>query len=103
VFVDKKVGRVSGDLGYDSVDSGYGVYENSRFLETLTFSLNGDTYSTGNRFFSHASVRIAPAVSVFGYYTHVVSGNDYTYNKQGLNAGLKFDLKALANSGKRIF
>lgn len=102
-FVAKKVGKVSGDFGYASIDNHYGVYENSRFLEAVGFSLNGDTYSTGNRVFAHASVRINPTVSVFGFYTHVAQGDNYTYNKQGFNAGVKFDLKALVNTEKKVF
>lgn len=102
-FVGKKVGRLSGDVGYASVDRYYTVYGDSRFFDSVGFSLNGDTYSTGNRIFTHASVKINPVVSVFGYYTHTTSGDDYTFNKQGFNAGLKFDLKALANTEKRIF
>jgi len=102
VFVAKKVGPVSGDLGYDTVDSHYGVYLNSRFLEDVGFSLNGDSYSTGNRIFGHMSIKMNPVVSLFGYYTHTVSGTDYTYCKQGFNAGLKFDLKALVNFEKKV-
>jgi hypothetical protein len=79
------------------------VYENSRFLEDVGFSLNGDSYSTGNRIFGHMNVKINPAVTLFGFYTHELSGDAYTYNKQGFNAGLKFDLKAMANAEKKIF
>lgn len=103
VFASKKAGRVSGDFGYATVDPNYGVYINSRFLTDVGFSINGDTYGTGNRIFSHVSVKLSPVVTAFGFYTHVVSGNDYTYNKQGLNAGMKFDLKELVNTGRKVF
>jgi hypothetical protein len=103
VFVTKKVRSVSGDFGYDRIDSHYGVYENSRLLEDVGFSLNGDSYSTGNRIFGHMNVKINPVVTLFGFYTHELSGDAYTYNKQGFNAGLKFDLKAMANAEKKIF
>ena len=102
IFAEKKAGPVSGDFGYDRVDSHYGVYTNSRFLEDVGFSLNGDSYSTGNRIFGHLSYKLNPVVSVFGFYTHTVSGDFYTYCKQGLNAGLKFDLKALINVEKKV-
>jgi hypothetical protein len=99
----KKVGPVSGDFGYASVDPNYGVYTDSRFLTVVGFSLNGDTYGTGKRVYSHLSYKLTPVITVFGFYTHITSGDDYNYNKQGLNAGLKFDLKAIVNSGRKIF
>jgi len=103
VFAAKKVGPVSADFGYARVDSHYGVYLNSRFLEDVGFSLNGDSYSTGNRIFGHMSYKVNPVVSVFGFYTHTVSGDFYTYCKQGFNVGLKFDLKAMVNAEKKVF
>ena len=102
IFAAKKVGPVSGDFGYDRIDSHYGVYLNSRFLEDVGFSLNGDSYSTGNRVFGHMAIKLNPVVSLFGFYTHTVSGDFYTYCKQGFNAGLKFDLKSLVNANKKV-
>jgi hypothetical protein len=103
VALDKKVGRVSGDAGYASIDGGYSGYQYSRVSDAIGFTLNGDSYGVGRRFYTHAAVRITPSVSAFGFYTHQVFDNDFSMNKQGLNAGLKFDLKALINSGKQVF
>jgi len=99
----KKAGPVSGDVGYASIDPRYGIYTDDRFLTVVGFTLNGDTYGTGKRIYSHLSYQLTPTITAFGFYTHVVAGDDYNYNKQGLNAGIKFDLKALVNSGRRIF
>jgi len=60
--------------------------------------MNGD-----DRIFAHASYKIAPGVSAFGFYTHEVgSERVLTLNQQGLNAGVTFDLKAMANTEKRV-
>lgn len=104
VAAQKKFGRLSGDIGYASIDKDYSVYANSRLYESAAFPLNGDTYGQGNRPFLHASYKIAPGVTAFGFYTHEVgSSRVLTLNQQGLNAGVTFDLKALANTGKRVF
>ena len=50
------------------------------------------------------AVKLAPGISAFGFYTHEVGSERIsTYNEQGLNAGVTFDLKAMANTEKRIF
>ena len=104
VAAAKKVGRISGDFGFATVDSDYTVYANSRFLHAVGFSLNGDTYGLGNRPFMHASYTMAPGVSAFGFYTHEVgSTRVMTHNQQGLNAGVTFDLKAMVNKEKLVF
>jgi len=104
VAVNKKLGKLSGDIGFATVDSNYSVYANSRFFHSVSFSLNGDTYGLGNRPFAHASYNVAPGVTAFGFYTHEVGGTRVpTYNQQGLNAGVTFDLKAMANKEKLIF
>ncbi len=104
ITAEKKLGRVNGDAGFASVDEDYSVYANSRLFHAAAFTLNGDSYGQGNRVFVHAAVRIAPRISAFGFYTHEVgSERILTWNQQGLNAGVTFDLKAMANTEKRIF
>jgi len=104
VAAEKSLGRMSGDLGYASVDQHYSVYSDGRLFEAGSFPLNGDAYGQGNRIFAHASYKIAPGVTAFGFYTHEV-GSDrvLTFNQQGLNAGVTFDLKAMVNTGKKVF
>jgi hypothetical protein len=104
VAVQKKVANLSGDFGYASVDKHYSVYTGGRFLESVDFPLNGDTYGQGNRLFVHASYKIAPGVTAFGFYTHEVgSEHVVTLNQQGINAGVNFDLKTLVNTEKLVF
>ena len=104
VVAQKKLGQLSGDIGYASVDKDYSVYANSRVFEVFGFPLNGDAYGLGNRIFAHASYAIAPGVTALGFYTHEVgSERILTLNQQGLNAGMTFDLKAMINKEKRVF
>ena len=108
VTADKQIGkRFNIDGGFASVDEGYTVYGNSRYLHSSGFTLNGDTYGLGNRPFTHASLKIAPGVTAFGFYTHAVgsgvAARVLDLNLQGLNAGLTFDLKAWANLDKKVF
>jgi hypothetical protein len=104
VAAEKKFGRLSGDVGYASIDNNYSAYSGSRLLAVARFPLNGDAYGQGKRPFVHASYKIAPGVTAFGFYTHEVgSERVITLNQQGLNAGVTFDLKALVNSQKLIF
>ncbi len=104
VVAEKKLGQLSGDIGYASIDKHYSVYSGGRFLDAARFPLNGDAYGLGNRIFAHASYAIAPGVTAFGFYTHEVgSEHVVTLNQQGWNAGTTFDLKAMINKEKRVF
>ncbi len=104
VAAEKKFGRLSGDVGYASIDNNYSAYSGSRLLAVARFSLNGDAYGQGKRPFVHASYKIAPGVTAFGFYTHEVGSERVsTLNQQGLNAGVTFDLKAMVNTTKRVF
>ena len=104
VAAEKKMGRLSGDFGYASVDGHYSVYTGGRFHEAVGFPLNGDAYGQGNRIFAHAAYKIAPGTTAFGFYTHEVGGaHIVTLNQQGLNAGVTFDLKAMVNHEKLVF
>ena len=100
---EKKIGKLSADLGFASVNRDYGIYGGSNFLEQVGFSLNGDNYNTGIRYFSHVSYKINPVVTAFGFYTHKVGDVFTDLNVQGLNAGLTFDIKALVDKEKLVF
>jgi hypothetical protein len=104
VAAEKRRGKLSGDVGYASIDGNYSVYTGARFLEAVAFPLNGDSYGQGNRAFVHALYKIAPAVTAFGFYTHEVGSELVrTLNQQGWNAGMTFDLKAMVNTEKLLF
>ncbi len=104
VAIDKKFRNLSGDFGFATVDSDYAVYLNSRFIHSVGFSLNGDTYGLGNRAFTHASYKIAPGVTAFGFFTHEVgSTRVLTHNQQGWNSGVTFDLKAMVDKERLVF
>ena len=104
IAAQKKFGRLSGDIGYASIDKHYAVYSGHRFPTVIGFALNGDAYGQGNRPFMHAAYTLAPGITAFGFYTHEVgSERVLTLNQQGLNAGVNFDLKAMINKEKLIF
>ena len=103
VVGEKKIGKLSGDFGFASIDRDYGLYSGSSYAQESGFSLNGDNYNTGIRVFSHLQYKITPVVTAFGFYTRITGENIVNFNTQGLNAGLTFDLKALANSGRKVF
>lgn len=42
-------------------------------------------------------------MTAFGFYTRITGKMITNLNAQGLNAGLSFDLRTLANTQKRIF
>jgi len=100
---EKKIGRLGGDFGFASIDRDYGLYSGSSFQQEVGFSLNGDTYNTGIRIFSHLNYKITPVITAFGFYTRITGQMITNLNAQGLNAGLNFDLKALVNTEKRVF
>jgi hypothetical protein len=95
--------RLSGDIGYADIDKDYSVYFADRFFHAVAFALNGDQYGLGKRPFIHGFYKVNSVVTAYGFYTHEVGAGINTLNKQGLNGGLNFDLKALANTGKRVF
>lgn len=103
VTAEKRFHKLAGDAGFAMIDGDYTVYSGSRYPHAVGFSLNGDTYGQGNRPFVHASYKIAPGVTAFGFYTHALGNTIRTFNQQGLNAGLNFDLKAWANVEKKVF
>ena len=104
IVADRKIGsHWNTDLGYDTVDQNYCVYAGSRNACSFTFSLNGDSYTEGRRYFSHLSYKITPAVTAFGFYTHAIGHDILNFNQQNFNLGMSLDLKALANSKTKVF
>lgn len=103
VSAEKKAGKLSGDFGFASIDKDYAVYDGSRFLHAVGFTLNGDTYGLGKRPFVHAAFEVAPGITAFGFYTHAVGSRTQTFNEQGLNAGLNFNFKSMINREKLVF
>jgi hypothetical protein len=99
----KAIGKFSGDFGVASIDRDYGMYGGSRFAQEVGFSFNGDNYNVGIRVLSHLNYKITPAVTAFGFYTRITGDQFANINRQGLNTGLTFDLKALTNSRERVF
>jgi hypothetical protein len=95
--------RLKVDTGVASIDRDYGLYSGSSFLQEMGFSFNGDNYNTGIRVFTHASYKVNPVITAFGFYTRITGENIPNFATQGLNAGLNFDLKALINTEKRVF
>ena len=79
--------------GYASIDQNYTVYSGSSFLSTVAYSLNGDAFGVGNRFFTRANYKVKPYLTLFGFYNHQVNTDFYTVNRQGLNGGLTLDFK----------
>jgi hypothetical protein len=100
---EKTIGNLGGDFGFASIDRDYGLYTGSSFMQEVGFSLNGDTYNTGIRIFSHVNYKLTPSVTAFGFYTRITGAMITNLNAQGLNAGLSFDLKTLFKQEKRIF
>jgi len=100
---EKKIRNFFGDFGFASIDRNYGLYSGSSLLQEAGFSLNGDSFNTGIRIFSHASYKLTSVVTAFGFYTRITGKMITNLNAQGLNAGLSFDLRTLANTQKRIF
>jgi len=99
----KAIGKLSGDFGVASIDRDYGLYGGSSFAQEVGFSFNGDNYNVGIRILSHLNFKITPAITAFGFYTRITGDQFANINRQGLNTGLTFDLKALANTSRRVF
>jgi hypothetical protein len=104
VTAQKKLGtRLSGDLGFASIDKDNTAETGSRFFHAVGFGLNGDAFGQGKRPFIRASCKINSYTTAFGFFTHEVGGRVLNNAQQGINAGLEFDLKTLVNQEKRIF
>jgi hypothetical protein len=101
--------RVNFTAGYDTIDRNYTAYGNSIYLYVVGNSLNGDAYGWGRRGFAKTEIRLANGITASGFYSHLIPTADpttvagFSNNRQGYNGGLNFDLKALANSGRKVF
>lgn len=84
--------------GYDTIDQHYTVLTGSRVLDAVAFSINGDSWSIGPRFFTRANLKLDDYVTLFGFYTHQLSTNYYTVNKEGMNFGMNIDFRNLLNN-----
>ena len=91
--------RVKVEGGYATIDQDYGVYSGSSTLASIGFALNGDAYQTGERFFGRANVKVAPGMSLFGFYTHQIDSKatplTYSFDRQNVNFGLQLDFKEM--------
>ncbi len=102
IAFNKKIGKLSGDVGYSDIDQNYSVYA-GRYFNSVGFALNGDTIGAGKHPFVHASYQVAPGVSAIGYYTHGLTAHGFDINRQGWTTGMNFDIKAMVNKEKRVF
>lgn len=97
----KNLGKKQWQLegGYANVDRYYGVYGGSQIGTLAGFSINGDSYQTGERLFARANYTPHPFVTLFGFYTHELNpARDAMYNgfnKQNVQGGLTLNFKAM--------
>lgn len=84
--------RLQVEGGYASIDDNYAVYSGSPFLRAVAFAWNSDSFSNGKRVFARSELKVAPGLSLFGFYTHETDpAKIYTVNHQSINAGFNFD------------
>ena len=103
VFANKLIEKkVDAQVGFASVDNNYAAYSGSPYLATIGFGWNGDAYSAGKRAFTKVNWKLANGVEAFGFYTHTTTYLNPSSNIQGYNAGLNFDVKALANHSRKV-
>ena len=95
--------RLGFEAGYAQIDNQYAVYGGSIYLATVGFAWNGDNYETGKRAFGRTELKLGRGVSAFGFFTHAVTPITIGHNEQGWTSGINIDLKAIANSGPKIF
>jgi hypothetical protein len=91
--------KVQLEGGYADIDRYNGVYTNQAITTVAGFSLNGDSYQIGKRILLRASYTPAPAVSLFGFFTHeVATPTDplyVTFNHQNWQVGMMLNFKSL--------
>jgi hypothetical protein len=91
------------DGGAAHIDYDYGVLTGNRFLATIGFSMNGDSYLTGTRAFTRANYKAARGITFYGYFTHLIADGppaDLLLNKQGVTGGMTIDLKTLLTKAR---
>lgn len=82
------------EVGYAYVDHDYTSYTGSQVMDAVNISLNGDAYGTGRRFFTRASIKVNPYISLFGFYTHSFH-TFWNSGQEGLTAGFTINFKKL--------
>ncbi len=91
--------RITVEGGYATIDQDNGVYTDSSLLAAVGFSMNGDSYQVGKRFFGRANVHLVNGISLFGFYTHQIDSKatplTYSFTRQNLNFGAQFDFKSM--------
>jgi hypothetical protein len=91
--------RVTIEGGFAGIDQSYGVYSGSSTLAGAGFSLNGDSYQVGDRFFGRTNVKVLPGTSLFAFYTHQINSKpnpiEYSFVRQNFNFGMQLDFKAM--------
>lgn len=98
--------KVTLAAGYEQVDFNYGVLVGNPNYTALGYSMNGDSYATGNHAFTRADIKLNSAFSLSGFYIHQTktpTGLDSSFNKEGFNGALNIDLKALMENSKQVF
>lgn len=95
--------KVAVEAGFASIDNNYAAYSGSPYLTTIAFGWNGDTFSAGKRGYAKLDWKLANGVDMYGFYTHTTANLTPSSNIQGYNAGMNFDVKALANRTRSIF
>ena len=90
--------------GFASIDSNYDVYAHNGNNSIWAFALNGDQYGMGKRPFVRTTIKLAPSLSLFGFYTHTVGFNyardGFLWNQTAFNTGMQIDFKPLLHLGK---
>lgn len=91
--------KVDLQAGFASIDANYDVYAHNGNNSIWAFALNGDQYGMGKRPFVRTTIKLAPSVSLFGFYTHTVGYNyardGFIWNQTAFNTGLQIDFKPL--------
>jgi hypothetical protein len=88
------------ELGYETVDTNYTVYSGSLFLNAVGFSWNSDSFLTSNHAYARASIKLAPGLSLFGFYAQEVSPAFYIDNHHSLNGGINLDMAELLHRAR---
>jgi hypothetical protein len=81
--------------GFSDIDPDYGVYTGSSLLTVVGFPVNSGAYQIGERYFGQAELKVTTYLSFITFFTHEINANRsplyFDFNRQGLNAGMRFD------------
>jgi hypothetical protein len=88
--------RILLEGGYAHIDHFYGVYTGDPFLIAVGFAWNSDSFMTGSKAFTRGSVKVAPGVAFFGFFSHEVSPYQFFItNHSTAEGGITFDFADL--------